>query len=142
MQRYGTLCIALLLTLTTGCTAIQEWAGKPETATRIAAGQQCLDALVQQGIRLAADSTLGFTTASQVLAAVLTIGNAAIQIALNQACRDTIALASEDASGATAMLNAATTTPEPVKAQLKAKMRAAAPAKAAPGPVRVIVPLR
>lgn len=141
MKHCATLALALLLTLT-GCTALTEWAGKPETATRIAAGQVCLDALIQNGIRVAADPTLGFTTATQVLAAVLTIGSAAIQIAMNQACRDTIALASEDATGATAMLDAATTTPPPMQAPLKAKMKAAAPKKAAPGPIRVIVPLK
>jgi len=130
--------VALLTVTLSGC-AVVDWLRKPETATRIAAGGVCLAAFAEKGIQLASDSTLGFVSASQVVASIVTIGSAAIQTFLTQACQDTIALASEDAAGAQKMLDAQAQAPsEP--AQAKAKMRRGS-FKTAPGPIRVIVPL-
>ena len=129
----------LLLTVTLSGCAVVDWLRKPETATRIAAGGVCLAAFAEKGIQLASDSTLGFVSASQVVASIVTIGSAAIQTFLTQACQDTIALASEDASGAQKMLDAqAQAPPAPDKPQAR---RAAPKGAPAPGPVRVIVPL-
>lgn len=128
----------LIATIISGC-AVVDWLRKPETATRIAAGGVCLAAFAERGIQLASDSTLGFVSASQVVASIVTIGSAAIQTFLTQACQDTIALASEDAAGAKTMLDAqAAAPPTPDKPQAR---RAAPRGAPAPGPVRVIVPL-
>ena len=79
-------------------------------------------------------------SASQVVASIVTIGSAAIQTFLTQACQDTIALASEDATGAQQMLDAqAQNPPAPDLPQARRAVPKRAPA---PGPVRVIVPLR
>jgi len=143
MKRYGTLCIILLLAVTlVGCESVKTWLGNPDTTTRIMAGLSCLTALATNGIQVAVDPALGFTTASDVLAAIVKIGTAAVQVAMTQACQDTIALAAEDAQGAVTMLQATQAVPPPQVPRLKGAFKASAPPKAAPGPVRVVVPIR
>lgn len=137
------LVIVLMLALTAGaCTTVQEWLGNPDHTTRIMAGLACLTALAQNGIQVAVDPALGFTTASDVLAAIVKIGTAAVQTAMTQACQDTIALAAEDAGGAVAMLQAQQSAPPAEQPKLQGRFKAVKPPKAAPGPVRVVVPLR
>src|SRR5690349_20779756 len=127
----------LASTILSGC-AVVDWLRKPETATRIAAGGACLAAFASKGIELAADQSLGFVSATQVVASIVTIGSAAIQTFLTQACQETIALAAEDATGAQAMLNTQADQPVPPDQPQARRAPKRAPA---PGPVRVIVPL-
>lgn len=135
------LIVTLILVVAlTGCSLFQ---GGPDSATRIAAGLACLGALAGQGITVASDPSLGFSTALDVFNAITKITNAAVAAAVEPACASTLALLMDDVTGAKQMHDATVVTTPTVQGKMAAKKRLSPVAKPQlqAGPTKVIIPL-
>ena len=136
MRRLIVLGLSALLLLSTGCASLTG----ESVATRVLAGLQCVAAITAAGGQVATDPDLGFATAADAFAA---IGKLASGPALSNAitaCRETFKYLGEDVAGATTLLEAKATSPEP-PAQRRARMRSAV-TPAQQGPVVVKIPLK
>jgi hypothetical protein len=129
-----------LLTLT-GCGTFKSlMSGSPDTVTRILADITCITVAAEVGLTVIGDPTVnGAQTASGVLAAINTIGASNLPAKLLAACKDTLALAPQDAEASAVLVTNTTGTDLPKLSPPKmAGPKPVAPKK--PTPVVVPVP--
>lgn len=142
LRHWRLLGLVLVPFLFLGCaTAKAWWTGSPDTVTRFLADIGCITALSTAAIQVAGDPMVnGAKTPLGVAAAIAAVGSSNIPATVLAACKDTIALASQDAAAVTtiAQNTEGTTAPKAVMPRLTSPP----PQPKTPQPVVIPVPKR
>ena len=113
--------------------------GQADQATRILADVACVTAVVGAGLQIAGDPVVnGAKTVLDVIAAINSVGASNVPASVLSVCKDTIAYASQDLSGAVALIKSNPGTDQPKATPPKMGARPPVQPKA---PQPVIIPL-
>lgn len=141
MSRLTALVVSCALLLSACGTFKALQAKSPDTVTRILADIGCITAAASAGLAVLGDPTVnGAKTATGVLSAITAIGASNIPALVLTACKDTLALAPQDAEAAAVVVANAEGTTAPKLAPPKPMVGAPPVQPKAPTPVIVPVP--